>query len=285
MLSLDFTQFDASVPFEAIKRVYAIMASWFETDTRPLFKFLEAGFLYSGLMCPKPHNYVERLRGIPSGSVMTNMVGSLVNLWVMAYSAHLCGGSVLAAMVQGDDGVYAFRGIDDFGALSRCLQSELGMTIKMDPNKNLVSTTEVQYLQNYHRKDVVRRGMYVGMRPVQRAAMNMFNHEHAPAQKGKKDDPDGKWMVKYNTYRNLQQCNNAADHPRFRSMCAWEFCRDEYIREAVAKIIRNDPEVSIANRLLDVGSGERGKLPVSELRWSAVVLELVALARKKRVSL
>jgi len=283
MLSLDFSQFDAHVPFEVIRHVYAIMSSWFEDEYSNLFNFLLTGFLHSGLLCPPPHNYVERLRGVPSGSVLTNMVDSLVNLWVMAYATALLKGGVkiLAAMSQGDDGVYAFSGNPDYNALSRILLDELGMTIKMTPNKNLVSNQEVMYLQNIHRKDYAPGGVFVGVRPVQRAVCNMMSHEHAPSQKA---GPDG-WMVKYNTYRNLQQVNNAANHPRFEGFCLWHWHRDEYLKIALKKILLRDEEVFKANRLLDVGLGERGKLPVLELAKSPVVAMLVSLARRRRVSL
>jgi hypothetical protein len=285
MLSLDFTQFDAHVPFEVIRHVYAIMASWFESESAPLFAFLQNAFCHSGLFCPPPHNYVERRRGVPSGSVLTNLVDSLVNLWVMAYTAAFQGASVLAAMVQGDDGVYVFDRDISYSALSADLFKELGMTIKMEPDKNLVSNMQVMYLQNIHRKDYTGisspKGYYVGVRPLQRAATNMLGHEHAPARKGQSGEG---WMVKYNTYRFLQQVNNAAEHPRFAEMCVWLWSRDGYLKEALAKILADDREVYIANQLLDVGMGERGKLPVSELAKSPVVKTLCSLARKRRIS-
>lgn len=108
----------------------------------------------------------------------------------------------------------------------------------------------------------------------------MFGHEHAPSQKR----GDDRWLVKYNTYRNLQQANNAADHPRFEEMCIWQWSRDPYLKEALEKILRDDHEVYLAHRHLDVGLGERGKLPVRELAWSPVVQTLVRLKRQGRVS-
>lgn len=279
ILSLDFSGFDASVPFEVIGRVFSIIQHWFDESARSHINFVHSAFIRSGLFTPvRMIQPGERLRGVPSGSVLTNLIDSLVNLWVMAYVAALDGGTVELALVQGDDGVYTFRNIISFQSLSNRLQSELGMTIKMDPTKNLVSLKEVMFLQNHHRSDYVVRGMFVGVRPINRATCNMLNHERAPAQKKA-------WLSEYNTYRWLQQANNCFRHRRFREYCAWLWKNDDYLQTALGKILRHDTEVIIANDLLDVGQGERGKIPVSMLESSPVIRELYQLARSLRVSL
>jgi len=276
-LSLDFTGFDASVPFEVIDRVFSVMASWFSGSEAPRFAFILKAFKEAGLIVPGGI-IRDRRRGIPSGSVLTNLVDSLVNLWVMKYAATINGGTVCSALVQGDDGVYSFKGLPSYSVLSDTLSSELGMTITMSEDKNLISSRRVIYLQNYHSLDYDVGGLIPGIRPIYRASCNMMGHERAPAQKDE-------WLAKYNTYRYLQQANNAFDHPRFKELCVWLWTFDGYIREALGKIIRDDSEVYRANELLNVGSGERGKLPVADLRWSPVVSTLLAEARRRNVSL
>jgi len=272
VLSLDFTGFDASVPFEVLNRVFTVLKSWFVGSAAPLVDFVHAGFLGSGLFVPGRYiDGAERMRGVPSGSVLTNLIDSLVNLWVMEYTACLNKGGVRSALVQGDDGVYTFCGIANIPSLAGTLESELGMVMKMEPHKNLISDSEVMFLQNHHRRDYVVHGLNVGVRPVMRALIGMMSHERAPMQKTG-------WDKKYNTYRTLQQANNCANHPRFEELCVWLWGRDAYIKEALEKIVRSDPEVSAANALLDVGNGERGKLPVRELLWSPVVQRLLAIA-------
>jgi len=107
--------------------------------------------------------------------------------------------------------------------------------------------------------------------------LNTTTHEHAPA------GITG-WDKRYNAYRELQQVNNAANHPRFEGACIMLWHADGYIKEALEKILRRDPEVATANALLDVGHGERGKLPVHELESSPVIQTLVALRANKLVS-
>jgi hypothetical protein len=277
-LSLDFSGFDASVPFEVIAEVFAILHEWFGESCRDRINFIHRAFVGTGLLVPGAL-IRDRARGIPSGSVLTNLIDSLVNLWVIAYGAALNGGSILRALVQGDDGVYSFRGLPDITILGPTLESELGMTIKMTIDKNLISSREVVYLQNHHYTDYKVKGLSVGVRPVMRAVCNMFGHERAPAAKAE-------WLSKYNTYRYLQQANNSFHHPRFRQLCVWLWTYDTgYLREALGRIVRQDAEVAVANNLLNVGDGERGKIAVCDLRWSPVVQTLLSIAREKRVSL
>lgn len=271
VLSLDYTGFDASVPFEVINRVFTILKTWFVGSAAPLIDFVHAGFVGSGLFTPGRYiDGTERKRGVPSGSVLTNLIDCLVNLWVMEYACALNKGHVRSVLVQGDDGVYTFRGIRSIPTLASTLQSELGMIVKMEPDKNLISSCEVKFLQNHHRNDYEVNGLFVGVRPVMRALCNMMGHERAPMQKAG-------WERNYNTYRWLQQANNCANHPRFTQLCLWLWSQDGYMKEALGKILRSDREVAIANALLDVGRGERGKLPVRELLWSPVIQTLLAI--------
>jgi len=277
ILSLDFSGFDASVPFEVIDRVFTILQSWFESEARPMWRWVHTAFKRSGLLVPGRFiDGSERMRGVPSGSVLTNLIDSLVNMWVMAYSAHRNGARIRLCLVQGDDGVYTFSGGPTVKGIATVLWDELGMVLSTDPSKSSYEKKMVVYLQNYHRTDYLRRGLYVGVRPIMRAVCNMLGFERAPQEK------EG-WSRKYNTYRWLQQANNAADHPRFAEFCMWLWANDPYLKEAIDKIVAGDREVSLANSLLDVGSGERGKLPVSQLLWSPVVKTLRAFTAPIKV--
>jgi hypothetical protein len=266
ILSVDFTNFDASVPFDVLTRVFAIMRSWFVKESEQHWRFVEEAFLRSGMFLPDGsfRDGTERTGGVPSGSVFTNQVDSVANFWVFNYAAHRDGGQVLRALLMGDDGVYTFRGVSRLERLSDILLDELGMVIKMDPSKNLVSKSQVRFLQNEHHAEYRVGGVSVGVRPVMRALIGMTGHERRL--------PKHVWKGHYNTYRWLQQLEQCANHPRFEQLCLWLLENTGFtILDAVDAILRGDKEVEVANSILAVGDGDRGKLSVVGLKQSKVM--------------
>jgi len=269
ILSVDFTNFDASVPFDVLTRVFAIMRSWFVKESEQHWRFVEEAFMRSGMFLPDGsyRDGSERTGGVPSGSVFTNQVDSLANFWVFNYAAHRDGGQVLRALLMGDDGVYTFRGVSSIASLSQILLDELGMVIKMDPAKNLVSKEQVRFLQNEHHLKYRVDGISVGVRPVMRAFIGMTGHERRL--------PKHVWKGHYNTYRWLQQLEQCANHPRFEQLCLWLLENTGFtILDAVDAILRGDKEVEVANSILSVGDGDRGKLSVLGLKKSSVIRTL-----------
>lgn len=270
VLSLDFSNFDATVPFEVIDRVYNIISAWFTQGSKPLIRFCQEAFKRAGIIVPGSYrDGIGRLGGIPSGSVMTNLSGSLVNLWVMAYAAHRCGGRIVDATVQGDDGLYRFRGIPDIKPLADVLLSELGMVMSIEHMKSLYSDREVHYLQMVHHRDHIRRGMFVGVRPLMHVLNGAMSRENVSV-KG--------WDDMYHTVRWLQQWENASDHPRFVEACDWLRQHDPNINAVVQSILRDDDEfLAAASSALSNGHGMYGKVPVRSLKWSSVLSTLCKL--------
>jgi len=275
VLSLDFTEFDASVPLEVLSRFFAIMASWCTSESRCAVRFLGEAFLRTGMFLPDIYLPGEmRSGGIPSGSGWTNWVGSNVNLWVLHYAAHRCGGSVKHVMVNGDDGVVAFNGVN-ITSLAAVLLDELGMLIKMDPAKNLVSGRQVRFLQMEHHCDHRVEGLVVGSRPVNRILVKMTGFERRLPKKrlGLRDDLPTRWKGVFNTYRWLQQMEPARNQTvsAKEGLLLWFHDKDNVIRDVLRAIDLGLPEVTVACAMLSSDDEYDEKLSVHSLRKSWVV--------------
>jgi len=283
VLSVDFTSFDVTVPFYVLNRVFSIVASWFSGESKFLIRFLAEAFMRSGIYLPSGYLHgTDRTGGIPSGSGLTNLIGSLVNLWVFHYAVFRDNRNarVEHSLVNGDDGVYTFSGVSSIKKLSEILFDELGMLVKMDPAKNLISGKHVKFLQMEHHVDYRVEGLMVGIRPVMRTLISMTGMERrVPVKRlGLRDEPPTRWSGIFNTFRWLQQMEANSNHPKFEEFVLWYWDKDEKIAEALDAIIRGDAVVEIACAMLSVEDGEGGEiLSLKSFRRSKIVRKLCEL--------
>jgi len=279
VLSVDFTQFDASVPFEVLRHVFGIMASWFTRESGAQIRFLAEAFMRTGIVLPDGYRHGdERTGGIPSGSGWTNWVDSIANLWVWHYAVHRdrpSTGRVLKALVNGDDGVLCFKGISSIPRLSEILFNDLGMLVKMDPAKNLISGEHVRFLQMDHHVSYRVEGLLRGVRPVNRILPKMTGFERRlPVKRlGLRDEPPTRWRGLFNTYRWLQQMEPARYHPNFDGFMLWHHEHDRELRGCLEAIARGDKVVTIACQMTGSSDGEE-QLTLKGLRNSEVVKRL-----------
>jgi hypothetical protein len=244
VLSLDFKGFDQSVPFEVIDIAFDIICSWFTAESHALIRFAQTGFKRMGLLTPgKALRSEDRTGGVPSGSVNTNTIGTIVNLLVMHYAAHRCKTRVSDAFPMGDDGVYRFTRPVTLEALAHCVHSELGMTIAQD--KTSFVSGQVYFLQRLHSIDYEVGGLYVGVRPIMHLAIPMTSYERVDAKNEKdqvgkvRKNPTG-WHRDYDTIRWLQQIAQGASHPCATQMCDWLYDHDWCLRKVVNRVMSND---------------------------------------------
>jgi hypothetical protein len=281
LLSVDFSAFDQSVPFDVLRHVFGIMTTWFTRESKGIIAFLAGAFMHAGIYLPDGYYHgTYRTGGLPSGSGWTNWIGSIVNLWVWHYAVHRnsCGkGRVVAAQVNGDDGLYAFSGISSIADLSAILLRDLGMLVKMDPAKNLVSDSQVRFLQMEHSVNYRVKGLCVGCRPLNRILPKMTGMERRVPTKrlGLRDELPVRWKGVFNTYRWLQQMEPARHHPCFKQFMLWYYGQDRMLPEVMGAIARGDKEVSTACAM--VGDEEEGSITLKSLRSSVVVAELTKL--------
>jgi len=269
LVSIDFANFDASIPEPIIRRVFGIISTWFNRSWHPHIKYVSDTFCGCGIFTPGGFLEGEgRQGGVPSGSVLTNLIDSLVNYWVMNYAVAYLGGRILDALVQGDDGVYRFSGTNH-SKVADVLLSEFGMILSVE--KSLVSNTEVHFLQNVHHLCYKWDGVCVGVRPLMRVLNGMMSYE----------DLNRSWDKQYDSFRWLQQLENASYHPGFEKACDWLLANDPCMCSALAAIYSNDRSLLDKARQALCGKHEWNKIAVDGLGASRVFQVMSAIAAKK----
>lgn len=272
-LSIDFQNFDATVPAHTIHCVFGLIQRLFDFECKVsgrLLRYAEEHFLTSPLVTPTGL-LTGRTMGIPSGSNFTNLVGSLANIWVVAYGAHRLGYGIADCTVQGDDGVFVFR--NNFGIrpisiaeLADVIHSDLGM--RMHPDKQFYAPNEVHFLQNVHRKSYTDGGLCVGIRPIMRVLGGMLSYDRHVSG----------WNGYLDTIRWWQQLENASAHPKFRNICAWLLARDKHSRLSVEDLVSKAGGWDHVRQVLGGRTEWNNKVPLSSLASSRTAMMMADLS-------
>lgn len=234
VMSVDFSKFDVTLSHDVIDRIYSIIRQWFRAEDHFLISNLNHYMRDLSLVTPEGIRS-NKARGVPSGSVMTNLIDSLANLWVISYSAARLGSRVVQAEVQGDDGVYLFDQQIDPSELKDVVEEDLGMVI--NPDKGLIAENEVHYLQNVHRRSFVDRyGVNVGVRPIMRALNGMMSYERFRPG----------WNSYLDSIRWAMQLSSTWYHPCFTVFAEWLYGQDRNMLQAPADLTLGEYLVSKA---------------------------------------
>jgi len=262
ILSVDFSRFDASVPRVLIEQIFAILRSWFTSKAHPVIDYVERCFLEIGLLTPEGI-LQDRNGGVPSGSGVTNLIDSLVQLFAFHYISHRMGNSVDMHLVQGDDGVVAFH---DPWSLDSVSEVALELGLKVSSDKGGVSRTHVSFLQNHHDVSYKKQGLYVGIRPIARVFGKALCYEGFKSHWDGADD----------SLRWIQQFEACRYHPRFGKAVDFLFDNDKYLRRySLAELVTKAGGVGEAESALDLTAFPYGKMPIREYNSSAVWKEVL----------
>jgi len=238
VMSVDFSKFDSSLPREIIGRVFSFLSAWFgSTYDKAIIGALCHYFQGVQLLTPRGL-HINKLRGVPSGSVMTNLVDSLANMWVIAYGAAKLGSRVSDCEVQGDDGVYRFNVDITPPELKGVLREDLGMTI--NPDKGLIAENEVHFLQNVYRRSYRDKGLCLGVRPIMRVLNGMMSYERFHSG----------WNGYLDTARWVMQMSNASEHPSFYALVEWLLDQDDYLQGSPQSIVDKAGGPDVVRRFL-----------------------------------
>lgn len=102
---LDWSKFDSTVPHRVIHSVFNIIKSWFDSVDETMFDVIVRYFCTCPILMPDLRVYKGRVRGIPSGSWFTQLVGSMCNLFLTEYISYCIGENIQDSVYLGDDSV------------------------------------------------------------------------------------------------------------------------------------------------------------------------------------
>jgi len=264
ILSVDFSGFDASIPRILIEEIFDIMLDWFVASAHPLIRYVGKAFLNIGLLTPEGI-LEDRNGGVPSGSGLTNLVDSLVQLFAFNYIAYRMNSDIDFHIVQGDDGVVSFNtpwSLDNVVNIARELN------LKVSSDKGGVSRDRVYFLQNIHSKSWSRRGVYPGIRPIMRILNGALSYERFK----------NGWKPEDDTLRWIQQFENGKYHPRFPEAVSFLYGNDKYLRRySIHELIERAGGPEKVESVLGIEGFSAGKLLPQQYGTSAVVAEVVRL--------
>lgn len=256
VLSVDFSGFDASVHQILIHRVFDIIRVWFSTREESLINFVEKSFLSTGLITPEGI-LTDRAGGVPSGSGVTNLVDSLVQLLAFHYFAYITHNAIDMGLVQGDDGVFSFRRPWRLENVHEVLES-IGLNVSSD--KGGVSRDMVLFLQNVHHKGYRQDGYAVGIRPVMKVLNGMLSYERFHKRWNSYDD----------SIRWRQQLSSASYHPAFPKFVRWLFDNDRYSCLSLSRLVKEAGGKEMVESALEMKAFPYGKPSLAELKTGPV---------------
>jgi hypothetical protein len=142
IISMDFSAFDSSVPRGMITLAFDLLRDWYSEMARERINLLEEIFATVSLVCPDKL-WTGRDGGVPSGSALTNLIDTLINLLVGFYASYRLGVDLIDYELLGDDSVFVFTPGVAMEKLSEVI-GELGMT--SNPEKQFISYYSAHYL-------------------------------------------------------------------------------------------------------------------------------------------
>ena len=202
LYSTDFSGFDSSLPGQLIDDAIAIVASWFREEEREIINFLGRNLKTLGILTPEGVSAV-RDGGMPSGTVFTNLVDSIVNLICSRYTAIKLGVKHVGVTVLGDDAINVYDPDPGIEAIS---EAAADLNLTQNPDKQHVSEKSVHYLQRVHTSDYSVQGVFKGVRSIVRTANGVVNYERGRKGVG----------LPFAVSRNIMQWENAANGPAFQ---------------------------------------------------------------------
>jgi hypothetical protein len=206
--STDFSSFDASCPERLILDIFDAIRGWIrkvDSDFDAVVEHFVRGFLLTpgGLLGP-------RSGGIPSGSVFTNLIGTLINYLCARYIVHRLGLSTSFGTYLGDDAVNVYEpepALDEI--------EDVGTELNLDLNaeKQYVAEGSAHYLQNVYVLDgnqIYRGG---GIRPTHRILNGILHYERRRS--------GGDWPPMMANIRTISQLENGKYNEAFRSLVSF----------------------------------------------------------------
>jgi hypothetical protein len=203
IISADYSNFDASVSYTLIDCVFDLLRYWFVEDAKSRLDVLEDTFSTVPLVTPDGV-FENRKGGVPSGSALTNLVDTLVNLIAGKYVASRLGIKLQLFEVLGDDSVFVFNPSPKVEELSEAFK-ELGLD--SNPEKQFISDQSCHFLQRWHSLAYQLNGVSRGVRSPYRSLNGMMSLERGI------DSKEIRYLI---SSRLIMQAENTRWDPRFK---------------------------------------------------------------------
>nr|WPR18850.1 MAG: RNA-dependent RNA polymerase [Partitiviridae-like virus 3] len=173
-LMIDYKQFDRTVPPWLIRDAFQIVMDCFHLDrvvdsegkvwpvnsdrTIRRFKRMVSYFINTPVRMPTGERF-RKSGGVPSGSMWTNIIDTIVNCIVTRYCGYVLTGYLPAGdMYLGDDGFIATYGVvsvDDFADLA---MEKFGMEVNRDKTYATTNRMNIQFLGYMNRNGLPYKG-------------------------------------------------------------------------------------------------------------------------------
>lgn len=149
-MSIDYSSFDQTISSWLIEDAFEILKQGFKlTDyEEKLFYVIRDSFIHKNFILNE--GVVESHKGVPSGSMFTQIIDSIVNVLVIkTYFNHLESKNKMITM--GDDNAIFFNVPVNMEDLSTYLMKNFGLIVKVDEksNEGLTDKDEVKFLSRY----------------------------------------------------------------------------------------------------------------------------------------
>jgi hypothetical protein len=153
-MSIDYTAFDQSISSWLIEDAFAVLKSAFDLDEKEerLFDIIINDFIHKDFILNE--GVLHSDRGVPSGSMFTQIIDTIVNvIVVMTYFSML--GAEAEMIAMGDDNAIFTSSSEHIGELASYVRKNFGLEIKTEDKSNEGSTKEddVKFLSRYWRFD------------------------------------------------------------------------------------------------------------------------------------
>lgn len=222
IISMDYSGFDSSAHERLISAAFDVLREWFNEDAGLTLDLLEEIVLTAGLVVPD-YVLLGRRGGIPSGTVVTNALGTIINGIAGLYVGFRSNSNLDDYELLGDDSVFLFSDSLEPENIAEIV-GELGLV--SNPEKQYVSTNAVHYLQRIHTTDWMPGGVCVGVRSPYRALNGMMSYERF------RND----WNQYMDTSRWIMQCENVKHDPRFREFVQFLKDGDRVLKSGMSPI-------------------------------------------------